>query len=70
VCVREEIKRGALSAIPLEEGDFAMDIDIIHLKGKTLSPAASKFLYFMQENRDSTSLGKLMDEITKKPLTL
>ena len=70
VCVREEIKKGALSAIPLEEGDFAMDIDIIHLKGKTLSPAASKFLYFMQENRDSTSLGKLMDEITKKPLTI
>jgi DNA-binding transcriptional LysR family regulator len=70
VCVREEIKRGALLAIPLEEDDFAMDIDIIHLKGKTLSPTASKFLYFMQENRDSTSLGKLMDEITKKPLTL
>jgi DNA-binding transcriptional LysR family regulator len=70
VCVREEIKRGALLAIPLEEDDFAMNIDIIHLKGKTLSPSASKFLYFMQENRDSTSLGKLMDEITKKPATL
>jgi hypothetical protein len=43
-----------------------MDIDIIHLKGKTLSPAASTFLYFMQENRDLTSLSKLMVEISKQ----
>lgn len=66
VCVREEIKQGVLSTIPLENGDFVMDIDVIHLKGKTLSPAASTFLQFMQENRDSTSLGKLTDEIAKK----
>lgn len=70
VCVREEIKKGILSTIPLENGDFVMDIDVIHLKGKTLSPAASKFLYFMQENRDASSLGKLTDEITKKTSSL
>jgi DNA-binding transcriptional LysR family regulator len=70
VCVREEIRRGVLTTIPLEQGDFAMDIDIIHLKGKTLSPAASTFLHFMQENRESTSLGKLTDKITKRASTV
>jgi DNA-binding transcriptional LysR family regulator len=69
VCVREEIKQGALSSVPLENGGFSMEIDIIHLKGKTLSPAAATFLHFMQEHRDSTSLGKLTDEITKKTFT-
>jgi DNA-binding transcriptional LysR family regulator len=66
VCVREEIKKGILATIPLENGGFAMDIDIIHLKGKTLSPAAATFLHYMQENRDASSLGKLTDEINKK----
>jgi DNA-binding transcriptional LysR family regulator len=66
VCVREEIKKGILSTIPLENGGFAMDIDVIHLKGKTLSPAAATFLHFMQENSDASSLGKLTDEINRK----
>jgi DNA-binding transcriptional LysR family regulator len=66
ICVREEITKGVLTTIPVENGEFTMDIDIIHLKGKTLSPAAAKFLSFMQENRDTSSLGKLMDEIRKK----
>jgi DNA-binding transcriptional LysR family regulator len=65
ICVREEIKQGMLSTVPLENGIFTMDIDVIHLKGKTLSPAASTFLSFMQVHRDLTSLGKLTDEITK-----
>lgn len=70
VCVREEIQRGELSTISLEEGSFTMDIDVIHLKGKTLSPAASRFLYFLQEHRESTSLGKLTDEIMKRVSTV
>lgn len=70
ICVREEIQRGELSTISLEEGSFTMDIDVIHLKGKTLSPAASRFLYFLQEHRESTSLGKLTDEIMKRVSTV
>lgn len=66
VAVREEIKKRLLVAIPLENGVFTIDIDIIHLKGKTLSPAASTFLTFLQEHRDSSSLRKLTDEVTKK----
>jgi hypothetical protein len=52
--------------IPLEDGDFTMDIDIIHFKGKSLSPAAATFLHFMQEQRDSTSLTRLIDKMTGK----
>jgi DNA-binding transcriptional LysR family regulator len=70
ICVREEIQRGELSTISLEEGSFTMNIDVIHLKGKTLSPAASRFLYFLQEHRESTSLGELTDEIMKKVSTV
>jgi len=66
ICVQEEISKGILATIPLDNGAFTMDIDVIHLKGKTLSPAASTFLTFMQEHRDSTSLRKLTDEITKR----
>lgn len=66
VVVREEIKRGALVTVPLEDGNFTMDIDIIHFKGKTLSPAATTFLHFMQEQRDSTSLTRLIDKMTSK----
>lgn len=66
ICVREEISKGILSTVPLENDIFTMDIDVIHLKGKTLSPAASTFLTFMQEHRDLTSLRKLTDEIKKR----
>ena len=65
ICVREEIRRGELVTIPLEEGSFTMDIDIIHLKGKTLSPAAATFLHFLQENKESGNLTKLTDDLLK-----
>jgi DNA-binding transcriptional LysR family regulator len=65
VAVKDEIKKKVLVSIPIEDGSFAMDIDIIHLKGKTLSPAAATFLHYMQENKGSQSLGRLMDEIVK-----
>jgi len=65
ICVREEIQQGTLVAVPLEEGSFTMTIDIIHLKGKTLSPAAATFLSFLQENKGSGSLTKLADDLLK-----
>lgn len=66
VAVREEIKRGVLVTVPLENGNFTMDIDIIHFKGKTLSPAASTFLHFMQEHKDPISLSRLIDKMSRK----
>lgn len=63
ICVREEIRKGELISIPLDEGSFSMGIDIIYLKGKTLSPAAATFLYFLQENKKSSNLTKLADDL-------
>lgn len=63
ICVREDLRNGTLVAIPLDEGNFTMGIDIIHLKGKTLSPAAATFLYFLQENKGSNNLTKLADDL-------
>ena len=69
VCVLEEIRKGVLATIPIEDESFTVDIDVIHLRGRTLSPAASTFLAFMQEHRKSDSLRILTDEITKKTTT-
>lgn len=63
ICVREDIQNGTLVAIPLDEGSLTMGIDIIHLKGKTLSPAAATFLYFLQENKGSGNLTMLADDL-------
>jgi DNA-binding transcriptional LysR family regulator len=63
LCVREELKRGELATIPLEEGVFIMDIDVIQLKGRTLSPAAATFLNFLQVNKESVNVTKLMDDL-------
>lgn len=65
ICVREDIQNGSLVAIPLEEGSFTMGIDIIHLKGKTLSPAASTFLYFLKEIKRSNNLSKFADDLLR-----
>jgi len=65
ICVREEIKKGEMIAVPLVEGSFTMEIDIIHLKGKTLSPAAATFLHFLQENKKSNNLTKLTDDLLR-----
>lgn len=69
VCVLEEIRKGVLATVPIEDESFTVDIDVIHLRGRTLSPAASTFLAFMQEHRKSDSLRILTDEITKKTTT-
>ncbi|MBW6486573.1 MAG: LysR family transcriptional regulator [Syntrophobacterales bacterium] len=65
ICVREDINNGTLAAIPLAEGSFNMDICIIHLKGKTLSPAAAAFVSFLQKDKGSRTLTKLVDGLVK-----
>lgn len=66
LCVRTEIQKGDLATLALDEGKFTMDIDVIHLKGKTLSPAASKFLHFLQDQKNTAIVTRLTDEISKK----
>ncbi len=64
--VRDPVEKGELVILRLEGGKLTMDVDIIHLKGKTLSPAASMFLHFMQTYRDFENLTTIVDEIKKK----
>jgi DNA-binding transcriptional LysR family regulator len=65
LCVRDDLKRGELATIPLDEGVFIMDIDVIHLKGRTLSPAAATFLNFLQEKKESGNVEKLTDNLLR-----
>jgi DNA-binding transcriptional LysR family regulator len=69
ICVAKEVERGELSVIALEEGPFFLDIDVIHLKGRTLSPAASTFLHFLRRTGLAENLGRFVREMTGKSLT-
>jgi DNA-binding transcriptional LysR family regulator len=69
VCVRGEIERGELAAIPVVEGPFFLDIDAIHLKGKTLSPVAAAFLNFLVQRGTSENLNHFVDAMRgRRPL--
>jgi hypothetical protein len=63
ICVRNEIKRGELATLPLKGGELTLDIDVVHLRGKTLSPAAATFLNFLRESGDLEDLGRTADRI-------
>jgi len=66
ICVRDEIRKGELATISLDQEQFSLDIDVIYLKEKVLSPAASAFLHFLQENRKTNKLGGLTDAMIRK----
>jgi DNA-binding transcriptional LysR family regulator len=70
ICVRNEIKRGDLATVHLKGGELTLDIDIIHLKGKTLSPAAATFLNFLKESAEIEDLGKTADKIGDRSKTV
>jgi DNA-binding transcriptional LysR family regulator len=42
--VEEELQRGTLKTRPLAEGPFHLNVDIVYLKNRALSPAAQAFL--------------------------
>ena len=44
ICVRKEIDWGELATLPTEGGRLEIEIDIVRLKDKALSPAASAFV--------------------------
>ncbi len=64
VCVKKEVERGELTVIPLEEGPFYLDIDVIYLKGKTLSSAASTFLQFLRKTSSAPDLACFVDQMS------
>jgi DNA-binding transcriptional LysR family regulator len=66
VSVRKEIRNGELVALPLENDSLYLHVDVIHLRGKILSPVASTFLNFLQANKNLNSIGKLTDTFARK----
>ncbi len=66
ICVRKEVERGELAVIALKEGPFFFDIDVIHLKGRTLSPTTSRFLHFLQLIGNAENLGQFVEEMREK----
>lgn len=75
ICVRNEIAQGLLNTARLKSGEITLDVDVIHHKGKTLSPAASTFLKFLRERCDPADLSRTVDSIEERreaalPLTI
>ncbi|MGD0232491.1 MAG: LysR family transcriptional regulator [Syntrophorhabdales bacterium] len=68
VCVKREVDRGKLVVIPVDEGPFSLNIDVIHLKGKTLSPAAATFLHFLEQTSSAENLDHFVDAMAGKIL--
>lgn len=68
VSVRREIRDGELVALRLDDDSLYLSIDVIHVKGKILSPVASTFLNFLQANKNLNSIGKLTDTFARKAL--
>jgi DNA-binding transcriptional LysR family regulator len=68
ICVMKEVEQGTLAILPLEGGPFFLDIDMIHVKGKSLSPAASTFLSFLRLVSRSENLGRFVQDMADKGL--
>jgi DNA-binding transcriptional LysR family regulator len=66
LAVRDDVRKGELVTIPLTEGTFHLDIDVIRLRNRILSPAASSLLEFLKENRNTRDLGKLTDAMNRR----
>jgi DNA-binding transcriptional LysR family regulator len=66
ICVRTEIRQGDLGQVRLKDRELALDIDVIHHKGKTLSPAASTFVKFLKESCDPGDLGRTADLVQER----
>lgn len=63
ICVRNEIENNQLFALQLKGCRLEVDIDIIYLKTKTLSPAAATFLSFLLQNSDLGDLSNTVDKM-------
>jgi DNA-binding transcriptional LysR family regulator len=66
VSVRKEIREGELVPLRLDDSNLYLHVDVIHVKGKILSPVASTFLNFLQANKNLNSIGKLTDAFVRK----
>jgi DNA-binding transcriptional LysR family regulator len=56
VFVKKEVDNGKLVVIPVDEGPFYLEIDVIHVKGRSLSPAAETLLQFLRQTARADDL--------------
>jgi DNA-binding transcriptional LysR family regulator len=66
--VQEELKRGTLKTRTLADGPFYLNVDIVYLKNRNLSPSAQAFLELLQTREDHTP--KKMDGIRSTTSTV
>lgn len=58
--IKEELEKGALKVIPIEEGNIIFFTDIIYHSEKSLSPPAQAFLKMVKELREELPLPRAM----------
>ena len=68
VFVKKEVDRGRLVVIPVDEGPFFLEIDVIHVKGRSLSPAAETFLHFLNQTTDADNLDHFVNAMQEERL--
>lgn len=66
VFVKKEVERGRLVIIPVDEGPFFLEIDVIHLKGRSLSPAAETFVQFLGQTANAENLDHFVNAMTQE----
>ncbi len=66
VCVTREVERKELAIVAVDEGPFFLDIDAVHLKDRTLSPAARMFLHFLKQTTGAEDLNRCVHAMGKK----
>ena len=64
-----DIRQGYLGEVRLKDRELTLDIDVIHRKGKTLSPAASMFVKFLKECCDPADLARTADMVGERGKT-
>lgn len=69
ICVRTEIRQGCLGEVRLKDRELTLDIDVIHRKGKTLSPPASTFVKSLKECCDPADLARTADMVGERGKT-
>lgn len=70
VFVKKEVDAGKLVVIPVEEGPFFLEIDVIHVKGRSLSPAAETFLRFLDQTSTADSLDHFVNAMHEERTSL
>jgi LysR family transcriptional regulator, transcriptional activator of the cysJI operon len=70
VFVKKEVDSGKLVVVPVNEGPFFLEIDVIHVKGRNLSPAAETFLRFLNRTAEADNLDHFVNDMHEDRLVV